>query len=117
VKDYEPRIALYAGEQGLDAYRRVAERVTEFLKADGALLLEIGHMQGPAVRELLEQTELFHTIQIDKDLSGHDGSCCREGAGMTAGWPSFALLLADLFQLIGSLPTSRRNFVFFPAVL
>ena len=43
-----------------------------FLKPDGALLLEIGYKQGPAVRELLEQMGLFKTIEIDKDLSGHD---------------------------------------------
>ena len=72
VKDYEPRAALYGGEDGLDLYRRICEQVGRFLKSDGALLLEIGYTQGPAVRELLEQTELFHTIQIDKDLSGHD---------------------------------------------
>jgi len=72
VKDYEPRIALYAGDQGLDMYRRIAERVTEFLKGDGALLLEIGYKQGPAVQQLLEQTGQFPCVKIDKDLSGHD---------------------------------------------
>ena len=59
VKDYEPRIALYAGEGGLDVYRRIAEKVGPFLKPDGILLLEIGYTQGPAVRELLEQTGVF----------------------------------------------------------
>ncbi|MBN1507605.1 MAG: peptide chain release factor N(5)-glutamine methyltransferase [Sedimentisphaerales bacterium] len=72
VKDYEPRIALYGGEQGLDVHRRIAERATEFLKADGALLLEIGHKQGPPVRKLLELTGSFQNIQTDKDLSAHD---------------------------------------------
>jgi len=69
VKDYEPRIALYAGEQGLDAYRRIAQRVAEFLRPDGILLLEIGHAQGPAVQELLQQTNAFETIKVEKDLS------------------------------------------------
>jgi release factor glutamine methyltransferase len=72
VKDYEPRLALYAGPDGLDLYRRIVEKVQEFLKPDGILLLEIGHQQGPAVRELLEQTGVFAPIQIDKDLQGHD---------------------------------------------
>lgn len=72
VKDYEPRIALYAGEGGLDAYRRITEKVSQFLKPDGILLLEIGYLQGPSVRELLEQTGGFASIQIEKDLQKHD---------------------------------------------
>jgi release factor glutamine methyltransferase len=72
VKDYEPRIALHAGPDGLDVYRRIVEEVREFLKPDGILLLEIGYQQGPAVRELLEQTGVFAPIRIDKDLQGHE---------------------------------------------
>ena len=72
VKDYEPRTALYGGEDGLELYRRIAEQVGRFLDSDGALLLEIGYEQGSAVRELLGRTGLFETIKVDKDLSGHD---------------------------------------------
>ncbi len=72
VKDYEPRLALYGGQDGLDLYRRISEQVGRFLKPDGALLLEIGYTQGPAVKELLEQTGLFPSINVDKDLIGHD---------------------------------------------
>jgi release factor glutamine methyltransferase len=72
VKDYEPRIALYAGQDGLDLYRKIVEKVSQFLKPDGILLLEIGYKQGPAVRDLLEQTGTFAQIRIDKDLQTHD---------------------------------------------
>ncbi|MCX5647168.1 MAG: peptide chain release factor N(5)-glutamine methyltransferase [Phycisphaerae bacterium] len=72
VKDYEPRIALYAGEDGLDLYRKIVEKVSHFLKPDGSLLLEIGYTQGPAVQGLLEQAGTFAQIRIDKDLQGHD---------------------------------------------
>ncbi len=72
VKDYEPRLALYGGQDGLDIYRRISEQVGRFLKPDGALLLEIGYTQGPAVRELLEKTGLFPSIKVDKDMIGHD---------------------------------------------
>jgi len=72
VKDYEPRIALHAGPDGLDLYRRIVEKVDQFLKPDGLLLLEIGYQQGPAVRNLLEQTKTFAQIRIDKDLQAHD---------------------------------------------
>ncbi len=83
VKEYEPRIALYAGPDGLDLYRRIVEKVREFLKPDGILLLEIGYQQGPAVRELLEQMDGFAQIRIDKDLQGHDRvvTATRVGAG------------------------------------
>ncbi len=83
VKDYEPRIALYAGQDGLDVYRRIVEKVGQFLKPDGVLLLEIGYQQGSAVRELLEQTGIFTQIRIDKDLQGHDRvvAAVRVGAG------------------------------------
>jgi len=72
VKDYEPRAALYGGVDGMDLYRRICEQVGPFLKPDGALLLEIGYKQGPAVRAMLEQTGLFPSIKVDKDLIGHD---------------------------------------------
>lgn len=66
VRDYEPKKALDGGADGLDIYRRIAARVTEFLADDGALLLEIGYSQADAVRKLLETAGL-KTIQIFKD--------------------------------------------------
>ena len=72
IKDYEPKIALFAGVDGLDIYRRIIEKADEFLKADAALMLEIGYAQGPAVRELLEKTDAFTEIKIEKDLHNND---------------------------------------------
>ncbi len=72
VKDYEPKSALFAGADGLDIYRRLIEKVDEFLKPDAALMLEIGYAQGRAVRELLEQTGAFAEIKIEKDPHNND---------------------------------------------
>lgn len=72
VRDYEPRQALYAGADGLDVYRKIIEKIDEFLKPDSTLLLEIGYSQGPAVRELLEQTGFFGEIKIEKDPHNND---------------------------------------------
>jgi release factor glutamine methyltransferase len=72
IRDYEPKHALYAGADGLDIYRRITERVDEFLKPDSALILEIGYAQGPSVRELLEQTGIFAEIKIEKDTQNND---------------------------------------------
>ncbi len=72
VKDYEPKLALFAGADGLDVYRRIIEKADSFLKADAALMLEIGYAQGQAVRELLEQANCFAGITIEKDPHNND---------------------------------------------
>jgi release factor glutamine methyltransferase len=72
VKDYEPKDALLAGAEGLDVYRRILEKVGDFLKPNGALMMEIGYAQGPAIRGMLEQTGAFKTITIEKDFANND---------------------------------------------
>ena len=72
VKDYEPVSALLAGADGMDVYRRIIKKVDEILKPGAALMLEIGYAQGPAVRNLLEQTGAFAEIKIEKDLQNND---------------------------------------------
>jgi len=72
VKDYEPKVALFAGVDGLDIYRRVIEEADRFLKSDAALMLEIGYAQGRAIKELLEQTGAFAEIKIEKDTHNND---------------------------------------------
>ncbi|MHC4525601.1 MAG: peptide chain release factor N(5)-glutamine methyltransferase [Planctomycetota bacterium] len=72
VKAYEPAHALLAGADGLDVYKRIAEKVDDFLKPDGALMMEIGYAQGPAIRELLENTGVFKSITIEKDFANND---------------------------------------------
>lgn len=72
VKDYEPPQALLAGDDGLDVYRRIGEQIDRFLKPGGVLLLEIGYVQGPAVREMLDATALFAEVTIEKDFHTND---------------------------------------------
>jgi len=72
VKDYEPRLALWAGADGLDICRRVIKGAGAFLKPGGALMLEIGFSQGQAVKELLERTGTFAEIRIERDFQNHD---------------------------------------------
>ena len=54
VKDYEPHMALYGGEDGLDFYRAIAENYTSALKPGGYLALEFGMGQGDDVCAILE---------------------------------------------------------------
>jgi len=72
VKDYEPKLALFAGDDGLDIYRRIIDKVDAFLKPDAALMLEIGYAQGPVIKELLEQAGAFAEIKIEKDFHDND---------------------------------------------
>ncbi len=72
IKNYEPRLALFAGEDGLDIYRRISKNVEQFLKSGAPLMLEIGFTQGQAVKELLEQTRAFAEIKIEKDTHNND---------------------------------------------
>jgi release factor glutamine methyltransferase len=72
VKDYEPKLALLAGQDGLDIYKRIIEKAGSFLKPDSALMLEIGYAQGQAVHDLLIETGEFIQIKIDKDFHNND---------------------------------------------
>jgi len=72
VKNHEPQLALNGGPEGLDIYRRIADEIGNHLKKDGLLLLEIGYLQGQAVKQILEETNLFGEIKVEKDLSNND---------------------------------------------
>jgi release factor glutamine methyltransferase len=72
VRDFEPKVALAAGADGLDIIKRVIESAREFLKPAAALMLEIGNEQGPVVHKLLDATGHFATITIEKDYNKLD---------------------------------------------
>ena len=54
VKDYEPHLALYGGEDGLDFYRSIAAKYAHALKPGGYLCFEFGEDQGDDVCCILE---------------------------------------------------------------
>ncbi|MDQ7082299.1 MAG: peptide chain release factor N(5)-glutamine methyltransferase [Aquificota bacterium] len=66
----EGRISVLGGEEGYEFYRRIADRIGEFLKPGGFVALEIGHDQGEVVKGLLESAGL--KVNIFRDLSGQD---------------------------------------------
>ncbi len=67
VRDFEPKLALDGGPDGLTVYRRLIPEAASHLVAGGYLLLEIGATQENAVRELIEGTECFDTIAVRLD--------------------------------------------------
>lgn len=71
VKDHEPSLALLAGEEGLDIYRRLIAEAPRYLVKGGALLVEIGCGQAEAVSGLFKENG-FKEIKVIKDLAGLD---------------------------------------------
>jgi release factor glutamine methyltransferase len=67
VKHYEPPMAVFAGDDGLDVIRRLIPQSREALRPGGWLLIEIGYTQAEAVRALLGGWHSVHTVA---DLSG-----------------------------------------------
>lgn len=71
VDEHDPRLALYGGEDGLDAYRQLAENSSNYLTAGGVIGLEIGFDQNVPVKTLfLDQG--FELIGEYKDFGGRD---------------------------------------------
>ncbi len=65
VKEFEPKIALFAGEDGLDFYREIANQAKNHLHPKGNLILEIGAKQATAVCELLKSAQWENIRQIN----------------------------------------------------
>jgi len=67
VRDWEPHLALFAGESGMNIYERLIPEARRVLKARGLLALEIGFGQMEAVSALREG---WHDLQVFSDLAG-----------------------------------------------
>ena len=69
VKNFEPKIALFGGEDGLKHIREIIQKAPLFLKEKGWLILENHFDQGEQVKQLLIKNK-FTSIEIVNDLSG-----------------------------------------------
>jgi len=68
----EPELALKAGKDGLDLYKKLIPQAHSVLKDGGLLALEIGYNQADKVKEIIENEESYDQIRILKDYSGKD---------------------------------------------
>lgn len=66
---HEPRVALFAGSDGLDAYRALVPCMAGKLKPGGRVFFEVGIGQAGSVVNMLKQAG-FRDIAISKDLAG-----------------------------------------------
>lgn len=69
--EYEPQIALFGGEDGLEYYKRISNDARDFLKTGGIIAFEIGLTQGESVRNILDDLG-YRDISIIKDLEQRD---------------------------------------------
>ena len=70
VSEYEPKMALDGGEDGLAFYRRIAKEAKAVLLPGARLYLEIGYDQGESVKDIF-QKEGYEAMEVFPDLSGN----------------------------------------------
>ena len=70
VSEYEPHLALFGGEDGLDFYKAISHNAHSFLKKGGILAFEVGCCQAEAVCGIMEKD--FENIEIKKDYGDID---------------------------------------------
>ena len=71
VRDYEPELALYGGEDGMDFYRIISRRGITTMRPGGCVLVECGWKQAREVATLFYSGGLEH-IETIPDLNGID---------------------------------------------
>lgn len=71
VKNYEPLLALYGGEDGLDFYRSIAKNYATALKPGGYLCFEFGMGQGDDICAILEQNG-YTILDRTRDYNGRE---------------------------------------------
>lgn len=71
VADYDPDLALFGGENGLECYEAISPQLSHLLVPGGQAILEIGYNQAKPVISLLKQAALVD-LQVHQDLAGLD---------------------------------------------
>ena len=68
----EPHLALFADEDGLAIYRKIAEESKDYLSDGGKIYLEIGYKQGSSVPTLFKENLPDKRVRTLKDQFGQD---------------------------------------------
>ncbi|MFC0471697.1 peptide chain release factor N(5)-glutamine methyltransferase [Halalkalibacter kiskunsagensis] len=72
VREHEPHLALFGGEDGLDLYRRFMEKLPGVMKEKGFVAFEVGVGQAEVVREMLASAFPQATTEIKVDINGKE---------------------------------------------
>ena len=70
ARDHDPHLALFSGQDGLDAIRRLAVRGADLLRPGGVLGVEHADVQGESVPAVLAATGRWHEVRDHADLAG-----------------------------------------------
>lgn len=80
VDAFEPHLALYGGEDGLDFYRSIIQNFTPVLKPGGYLCFEFGMNMGDAVCALLEESD-YTIVERKKDYNDRERAVLAQHNG------------------------------------
>ena len=72
VEKNEPHLALYAGEDGLDCYRKILKNIPCYLETSYLIAFEIGETQSNEIQTLIKEVLPNATIISKKDMQGRD---------------------------------------------
>jgi len=72
VKDYEPHLALFGGEDGLDFYRKIIKAIKPLLKDEFIVAFEHAWNQSKSLRKIIKKEFKDVTIIQKKDMQGKD---------------------------------------------
>lgn len=72
VKNNEPSIALYAGEDGLDCYRKILKSIKNHMKDKCLVAFEIGMTQAENIKRIIAENLEDVKVEVYKDLSERD---------------------------------------------
>ena len=70
VRDFEPRIALDGGEDGLDFYRRIAGRIRRYIVRGGMCIMECGEGQAQEIIRIFRETARCDFAMVVRDDAG-----------------------------------------------
>ena len=80
VTDYEPHLALYGGEDGLDFYRAIAKNYAAALKPGGYLAFEYGDTQADDVCRILEENG-YTVLERTRDFNDRERAVLAQYGG------------------------------------
>ena len=69
VIDYEPHLALFAEEDGLQLYRKMAAQLPDMMNIPSFIGFEIGYAQGPAVQKMLQNAFPLALVEVVQDIN------------------------------------------------
>jgi len=70
VREFEPKLAVFSGHEGMEVYRRLVPQARQALRHGGWLVMEIGYSTEDKIRMLLASSGCWSSIQVTPDLQG-----------------------------------------------